>query len=145
MTNFADCSRIKGFIGASAGNIQTFCDAFEQLPRRFTWRTAKFLIEQFTTFSIRQKFRCSLRNRDSQQPSASTLLIQRRSSIAKHRTNPPIFPKIPREPAFASGRFSIVFGQREVGFDRVLKRQIFRFSRHGLGGIRLFKSRRNYR
>ena len=101
---------LKDFIGASAGNIQTFCDAFEQLPRRFTWRTAKFLIEQFATFSIRQKFRRSLRNRDSQQPPASTLLIQRRSSIAKHRTNPPIFPKITREPAFASGRFSIVLG-----------------------------------
>ena len=34
----------------------------------------------------------------------------------------------PREPAFASGRFSIVFRQREVGFDCILKRQIFRFS-----------------
>ncbi len=78
-----------------------------------------------------------LRNRDSQQPSQQAhCSFKGRSPIAKHRTNPSNFSKIPSRASICQRSFfTCIWIKREVGLHRVLKRQIFRFSHTDLAEL----------
>ncbi len=117
-TNSPIVPELKDLLAPAFGNATNF-------PRRIlnnfldvSWRTAKFLIEQFATFHPP----ITARNR-SQRPSWSFVLIQRRSSSTwKHRRQI-LNLKITRASiASRTVSFNCADG---AGFDRVLKMPVF--------------------